>query len=301
MAVLSQPPPIRRRRVALVLSLAALFSIPSQAQPRDASGTCQPAAVSRLTGLSEASGLAVSARVPGRFWTHNDAGKPVLVGIDARGTTTQRVELTGVAASDWEAVAVGPCPSGSCVYVADIGDNAARRKSIAVYRLAEPAAGSQSVAVTDVFHATYPDGAQDAEALLVTPDARLYIVTKGDSGPVALYRFPAALRAGATATLERVGKAIHSGKPADTRITDGSVSPDGRWTVLRSRASLVFYRTDEFVAGNFREVKRVDLKAAGEAQGEGVAIGADHVVYLVGEGGSKGQPGTFTHLRCELK
>jgi uncharacterized protein YjiK len=33
-------------------------------------------------------------------------------------------------------------------------------------------------------------GAHDAETLLAAPDGRLYIVTKGDTGEVALYRVP---------------------------------------------------------------------------------------------------------------
>jgi hypothetical protein len=279
--------------------LIPFSSSAAMSQKPGAPDTCRPAGpIARLAGLSEASGLAISKRVPGRFWTHNDSGKPVLVAVDAKGAVTQRVQLTGVSIADWEAVAVGPCPAGSCVYVADIGDNSGTRKTIAVYRVPEPGAGVQTVAVTDVFHATYPDGAHDAEALLVAPDARLYIITKGDTGPVALYRFPTDLRGGATVQLERIGKPISSGK-AGQRITDGSMSPDGQWTVLRSRTSLAFYRTADFVAGNFREHRRVDLKAVGENQGEAVAFGSDNMVYLAGEGGGKGQPGTFAQFTCK--
>ena len=91
--------------------------------------------------------------------------------------------MTGVKVEDWEAVAVGPCPGGSCVYIADIGDNEARRKRITVHRVAEPVS-ENTVAVADSFHATYPDGAHDAETLLVTPDGQLFIVTKGEMGAV---------------------------------------------------------------------------------------------------------------------
>ena len=100
---------------------------------------------------------------------------------------------------------MGPCPAGSCIYVADIGDNDARRARVTVYRLAEPAAATESAKVGDVLHATYPDGPQDAEALLVLPDGRLYIVTKGATGPVVVYRFPSDPRDESTSRLERVG------------------------------------------------------------------------------------------------
>ena len=50
-----------------------------------------------------------------------------------------------------------------------------------------------------------------------------------------------------------------------------------------------FFRTADVVAGNWREVRGVDLKPLGEPQGEGIAMSADDTVYLAGEGGGKGQ------------
>jgi hypothetical protein len=187
--------------------------------------------------------------------------------------------------------------------VADIGDNEAERQQVTVYRIAEPAAGTGSAKVADVFHATYPDGSHDAEALLVTPDGRLLIVTKGESGPVSLYRFPAELRSGATMRLERVGgpRKTSSGAEKDDRITDGAVSPDGNWIVLRSRQALMFYRAADLLAGNWREAARVTVAGIGEPQGEGVTFAANDTVHLMSEGGGKKQPGAFAQLMCTLK
>ena len=158
----------------------------------------------RIPDLPEASGVAVSRRSPGRLWAHNDSGD-VLVALDTRGSVTGRVRVSGVKVDDWEAVAVGACPGGSCIYIADIGDNEAERKRITIHRVPEPS-NEDSVAVKETFHATYPDGAHDAEALLVAPDGGLFIVTKGETDAVGLYRFPRELRPGATHQLERVGK-----------------------------------------------------------------------------------------------
>jgi len=255
----------------------------------------------RIPDLPEASGVAVSRRSPGRLWAHNDSGEAVLVALDTRGAVTGRVRVSGVTVDDWEAVAVGACPAGSCIYIADIGDNQAKRKRVTIHRLSEP--GSEdSVAVKDTFHATYPDGAHDAETLLVAPDGGLVIVTKGETGAVGLYRFPRELRPGATHQLERVGKPRTGGKASETeRITDGAVSPDGTWVVLRTRQSLAFHRAADLFAGNWADAGRVDLKAIGEAQGEGVAIAADGTIYLTGEGGGKSQPGTFARFACSMK
>jgi hypothetical protein len=210
------------------------------------------------------------------------------------------VQVTGAKVEDFEAIAVGPCGAASCLYLGDIGDNEAGRKRITIYRMPEPQAASGSAAVAEAFHATYPDGAHDAEALLIGGDGRLYVVTKGDTGPIAIYRFPAALRAGATVALDRVGAPAATRPGAESRVTDGAVSPDGQWAVLRTGSSLTFYRAADLLSGQWREASRIDLAPLKEPQGEGVTLGADNAVFLAGEGGGKGKPGTFARFACAV-
>jgi hypothetical protein len=252
-----------------------------------------------LPDLPEGSGVASSRRNPARAWAHNDSGGPVLVALTDRGAVTGRIRVTGARVDDWEAMAAGPCPAGSCLYVGDIGDNSARRKRITLYRLTEPDDGSASVRVGDIFHATYPDGAHDAESLLVTPAGDIFIVTKGDTGPVAIYRFPRQMTPGATVQLERIGKPRDGGKArSGDRITDGAVSPNGEWIVLRTRDALSFHAAADLTTGNWREAARVDLRQLREPQGEGVSFADDTTILLVGEGGGKSRPGTFARLTC---
>lgn len=133
--------------IAFVISSSSSLAIAAQ---NDA-GQCRPTGpVVQIPGLSEASGLAASSRVPGRLWTHNDSGEPVGVSVDARGTVTGRVRLMGARVEDWEAIAVGPCGTGSCLHVGDIGDNEAKRKRITIYRLPEPDGTNGSATVADV-------------------------------------------------------------------------------------------------------------------------------------------------------
>jgi hypothetical protein len=296
----SVAPRVRTLLCVVVMMVGCADSTSVAEQQSGAPLACPPdGPVVAIPELPEASGLAVSRTSAGRLWAHNDSGQPVLFTLDARGSVTGQLRLSGADVEDWEAVAVGPCPDGSCIYVADIGDNDARRKRITIYRLPEPADGQTAAAVKDIFHATYPDGAHDAEALLITPAGDLLIVTKGDTGAVALYRFPRDLRPGATHRLERVGQPRGRGKPSESdRITDGAVSGNGEWVVLRSGDSLTFHRTTELIAGNWREVRRVDLKPVGEPQGEAVALGANDTVFLAGEGGGKSRPGTFARFTC---
>ena len=297
---MSRISPVRFTVMRAVIGIGALFVSPTglPAAGRQGVPQCQPAGpLVRAPGLHEASGLALSRRTPGRLWTHNDSGRPVIFALDTRGAVTGSIEISGAAVADWEAIAVGPCGGSSCLYIGDIGDNNSRRKRITIYRVPEPDAASGSVKVADVLHATYPDGPHNAETLLVGGDGRLHIVTKEETGAARIYRFPSALKPGSTIELERVG--LPSSQPGDrARITDGAVSPDGQWAVLRTRSSLTFYRASDLLAGQWRAASRVDLAPLKEPQGEGVALGNDATVFLAGEGGGKGQAGTFASFAC---
>jgi hypothetical protein len=71
--------------------------------------------------------------------------------------------------------------------------------------------------------------------------------------------------------------------------------------VLRTGNRLSFYPAAELTAGRWRAASHVDLRGLGEPQGEGVAMGPDNVVYLVGEGGGGVRPGTFARFTCGVQ
>lgn len=255
--------------------------------------------------MREASGVAASRRTPGVLWLHNDSGQPFLVAVATNGNTLGRVYVTGASAGDWEDIGVGPCPQGTCIYIGDIGDNGARRREVLIYRVPEPDTGAAVSARAESMRVTYPDGPRDAEALLVLPDGTLFIVTKGEMGPVALYRVPE-FRNAARVQLERVATILESeggdaGRVArSNRVTGASVSPDGRWVVLRTLYRLTFYNAADFTSGNIREAFQFDVSSVRERQGEGVAFGEDGVVWLASEGGGNKRPGTIARLTCTL-
>ena len=97
--------------------------------------------------------------------------------------------------------------------------------------------------------------------------------------------------------LERVGGGTPKADDA-SRITDGSVSPDDEWVVLRSRTNLTFYRAADLLKGQWRAASTVPLGWLTEPQGEGVAVGSDHTLVLTSEGGGKRRPGTFARFAC---
>jgi hypothetical protein len=211
---------------------------------------------------------------------------------------TAKLRITGASVEDWEAVVSARCGNETCLYIGDIGDNNAKRDHITVYRVREPDAAAETSAQAEVFHATYPDGAQDAEALLIAPDGRLFIVTKGNTGPIAVYRFPAQLRNGATVPLERVAVATKGTADSSSRVTDATTSADGQWAVLRSHEALMFFHTSDLLAGRWQSAFRVDLTSLKEPQGEGVALGGNNTVFVAGESGGKGKAGTFARFSC---
>ena len=251
--------------------------------------------------VRESSGLAQSRRDPGLFWTHNDAGNsPDLFAIRSDGQLVQRVRVTGAELADWEALDSGACGSGSCLFVGDIGDNDERREHVTIYRIPEPEVGASASVGAEALHARYPDGAQDAEGLFVLPNGDLFIVTKGRSGPITLYRYPAPQRAGEPVVLERVREILPRPKANDDRVTGATSSPDGRWVGVRSYRTLYLYPAQALVRGDPVEPSRVDLTPVGHTQGESIAISGDGSVWMTTEAEKKGDRPRWSRLQCTL-
>jgi hypothetical protein len=234
------------------------------------------------------------------LWAHNDSADPVIVVLNDQGAVLGRVRVEGAQVDDWEDIAVGRCPQGSCLYVGDIGDNNGNRKQITLYRVPEPAEDETRTRPAEVFHARYPDGAHDAESLFVADGPDVFIITKGDPGPVALYRFPRPLSAGTPMQLERIGTLASGKVEAKDRPTSADISPDGQWIAVRTTRYVVFYQAKDFIAGRWKELSRTDLTPLREPRGEGIAFGPEGSIFLLGEGGILGRSGTFGRLACDL-
>lgn len=253
--------------------------------------------------LTESSGVVASRRHPGIYWTINDSGNgPGLFATDSSGRAVAALLVRGAANVDWEDLATGPCADGSpCLYIGDIGDNRARRSRLVVYRLAEPDIGgpSSTAPVLDSLVLRYPDRPHDAEALAVTRDGWLLVITKDTSGPPRLYR--AALAGeGAERRLERVGDLPVATSVLRGRLVTGAdISPDGRWLALRTYVSIHLFRVGE----GGRLTPRTDpnglLIPAVETQGEAIAFDGNDVLVLTSERGYAGRP-TIIRLRLDL-
>jgi hypothetical protein len=246
---------------------------PAAARPPALCGPLRARVTGRVADptANELSGLVRSRSQADLLWSHDDSGAgPILYGLRADGRVAARPAVTAAQAQDWEDIAAGPGPDGQpLLYVGDIGDNEARRTSVDVYRVPEPRVGDAATAPAARLRLRYPDGAHDAEALLIDPlRADLVIVTKA-LGSARAYRASARAAAGSQTTL-RPGPAI-----AMSLVTAGDVSADGRIVVLRGydRVAVWVRRGRERLTTTLRRAPCVSpTSLAGEGQGEAIAL-----------------------------
>jgi hypothetical protein len=258
------------------------------------------AGVALSKDVRESSGLALNGGGDA-LWTHNDSGDPELFLVGMDGSPRAKVRVTGARVRDWEDVAAGPCPGGGrCLYIADIGDNDKVRPGIVLYRVPEPAAGDAQTRAAEPLTAEYPDGPHDAEAMFVMPDGGVHVVTKGETGHVAVYRLPREARPGALNRLELLATLRPGPLPRPERITGAAAAPDGQWIVLRTLGSLAFYRVSDLGSGRPAQPLPFDLTPLKELQGEAVEFGPNGTVHLSSEGGKNGEPATLSRLTCTL-
>ena len=249
--------------------------------------------------MDENSGVAPSLRTPGVFWTHSDdTGPAVLWAVTSDGAILGRVALEGVEVYDAEDIASSSCAAGSCLYLADVGDNYDERDTVVVYRLEEPDPVDARVR-SDRLPIVLPDGPRDVESIFLLPGERLFLVSKGREDAISVYQYPGALRPDTPVTLEEVQQLSENARVLPRQITGASAAPDGSVVVLRTYETLLFHRWDGAKLVPI-EGGVVNLRSLREAQGEGVGVGADGLVVLTSAGGPARAAGSITVLRCQF-
>ncbi len=235
---------MRPRLPCARLVLAALLAAVAPVGRGQESDYDAPRQVCRVSDprLSEASGLAASHRHPGYYYTHNDSGgRPEVYLLDRRGRIYATIVLRGAENFDYEDIALAPAAGGRWeVCVADIGDNLRQRRTITIYRFAEPAlppsAGQTIALVPRVLRGRYPDGPHDAEGFAVDPrDGVGYVLTKQRSGACRVYRLPT-WTAEDPVELQYVGQLRFppGTLPLARMVTAADFAPDGRRFAVRS-------------------------------------------------------------------
>jgi hypothetical protein len=249
-----------------------------------------------FSALSEASGIAASARSPGVLWTHNDGSDGRIWALSTNGTRLATYDVNNV--EDLEDIAVGPGPAAgvSYLYIGDIGGNVgtnATRTNVTIIRIPEPAVDlawasnprSPNFSGRDTFTLTYPDGSYDAETLLVDPlTSDVWVVTK-EIGVARFYRANLnAIPDNGTVVMEFVRLvAFH-------QASAGDISADGTQIVLRHEdAALLWPRCDGESLSNALERASQSVPVIGrptEPNGEGLAFLPDGTGYVTISEGS---------------
>ncbi len=278
----------RRRVAALALTVvgaALLTAAPAVAQGSSTGSTGSSGAVDAAfetlctpteSGLAEISGLAADG---GRMFAIGDSGTDrSLWVLDGDCQVTDELPVP-VDPFDVEDLAL----FGGTLWLSDTGDNNRVRASVALIGM-DPATGSGATHTL-----TYPDGAHDAEALLIGRDGRPVIVTKEVLADSAIYT----TASGATVTdlpgsgstaLSRVGR-VRLG-PTDTPggplpvpgaasvlVTGGAVSADGRVVALRTYTDIYLYPApDGDIAAALTTATPVRVPMPGQPQGEAIAF-----------------------------
>ncbi|TCC41717.1 hypothetical protein [Kribbella speibonae] len=274
---------MRQVRTALALLGATLCTLAGVALPASTAaaspdaGPTTPAPKKLFTirdeRIQESSGLAKSVKHSGIYWTVNDSGDTGRVfAVDGTTGKVKAVLRFGAKVTDVEALGVD---RDGTIYIADIGDNKENREQIEIYTIPEPATLEDEANVKyHRYDFKYPDGAHDAETLLIEPGtSQLYIVTKALKGTGAIYAAPPAPSREGTNDLTKLAAA-----PTGV-ITDGTFLPDGQRVVLRTYADVTTVAWSE-------TPNAIARGAAPLGQGETVAVGPTDGSVLVGSEGA---------------
>ena len=257
--------------------------------------------------LNEVSGIAVEPTQTPRLWLINDSGdKPQIYCATMRGELQYKIRVTNATNVDWEDLAVSG--DENCgIYVADIGDNNAKRASVTIYRVDSPSERVDAIPMdrdgigvlsdtAEVYTFTYPDGARDAETFLVDPRTNdFYIISKRDK-LARVYRAQAPHRHGTTRTLEFVTTLPMS------MLTAGDVSHDGTMIILKNYLFAWQWerRPNESVADALKR-PGVRLPYMPEEQGEAICFTKDDRGFVTTSerenGGSN--PPIYLYLRSD--
>lgn len=199
--------------------------------------------------LPEVSGIADSRVNNGALWAHNDKGNSNSIYLLEKSTGKIKAEyrLLGMENKDWEDIEVGPGPEKgiSYLYLADIGDNSEKRKSVSIVRFKEPQYDPSHEGKTinlepefDVLSITYPGGSKDAETLLLDHATKdLYIVSKREfPAKVYLYPYPQ--------NTEKDTKLTLAGTLPLVVPVGGNVHPDGSAILIKTYDKIFYWKHD---------------------------------------------------------
>ena len=183
-------------------------------------------------GITESSGLAVSARYEDVLWTHNDSNNaPEIFAVDGHGKLIQTYLVPDAQNHDWEDIALG---QNGNLYLLDNTSRADPQHRNIIYVFPEPNPFEKGkIERSRKIYVRFPDAGYDCETLFIWEDT-LYLVTKPWDGALPrVYRHEG---------LDSDGTANFVGViPVNALITGGDISLDGQRIVLSSYRALMIF------------------------------------------------------------
>ena len=296
---------MRRTLLAWSAILLSACTASAQSLPARPAESIQTGAL-QDPDLRESSGVARSHLIPRILFTINDSGNdPDIFATDSSGRAIGRWRVPGTTDRDWESIAIGACPAGSCIYVGDTGDNRERRTTVTIYRLREPdrldrfrGAPDPTPLDLDTLQLRYPDGPHDTEAMWIDRDGALSLVTKGRTGGIVLFRvLPAAWNERDIVTATRVQLLpITPDQSLGRWVTDAALAPDGSRVAIRTYTELYLFPV--LPAGRLGPPTTRCNLAGLEPQGEGVDWLDSTRMVLTSEAPLPTTPGPIHVIRC---
>jgi hypothetical protein len=284
---------MKAREFIVVMGLALLLLGAALAQTPSFNART-PVGVVSYGSITEVSGIVASRRMPNVLWVHNDSGDSARVfALNTTGGVHAICSLTGASHRDWEdiALAADPVSGLDYLYLGDIGDNYATRGSVAVYRVPEPMLDTNRfLAVTNLagverYVFTYPDGARDAETLLVDPGSGdLYVLSKREANN-HIYRAAYPQSTNGTNVLSYEGIMVLGG------LVAGDIAPSGRQILVKQYGALYYYACSNGVSVSSALTNApTAVPYQPEPQGEAVCWqGRERGYYTLSEGASPTQ------------
>ena len=241
--------------------------------------------------LVENSVAVTSVTQPGIIFGVNDSGnEPLVFVFDSTGAQRGVLEVMGAVNRDWEAASLGPCGANraaSCLFIGDVGDNDARKTQVTIYQVDEPTLRESTpdspiqIPVRDRLDFRYADHPHDVEAMYVTRDGSIFLITKrrlldgqGRPRPALVFRLaPEAWDSIGIVTARLVDSLpIIPGETLGRTISDASLSRDGKLLAVRTYAEIFVFAMDSAsgLPGHGRPSTICSIAHLKENQGEGV-------------------------------
>lgn len=236
--------------------------------------------------INEASGLAITS--PGKIWTHNDDGIPVLFCIDTAGNLINSLHLNSLN-KGWEDLAVD---SHSNIYVGAFGNNTNDRKDLRILKISNPELEKTLMVSPEIINFTYEDQYNfppapslrnfDVDAMIAL-DSSLYLFTKNRTTPFTgftkVYRLPNQ-SGDYTATLV---DSLFLGGPSmmDFWVTGADISPDRSTLALLGHSSV--WLISDFKGSKFSTGKTTRLELGNYSHKAGISFSSNSQLYIVDE------------------